>query len=280
MNPTIALLTDFGLDDTYVGVMKGVMQGICPEAHFVDITHKINPQNVRQAAFALLNSYRYFQPGTIFLIVVDPGVGSTRKPIAVQTHDYIFVAPDNGILTYLLAEYESYTIVELSNRTYQRSVVSNTFHGRDIFAPAAAYLATGTPLFKLGPEIEYLFKQPIPHLSIEGSTITGEIAHIDRFGNIITSIGQMDWVDPEALMLHPRFGKLRDPMRLRAAQLSITINHHTITPVQVAYSEVERGGLLLLVGSSGYLEIAVNQGSAVARLGVFIGDRIEVQIGV
>jgi S-adenosylmethionine hydrolase len=279
MNPTIALLTDFGLDDIYVGVMKGVMRGICPQAHFVDITHSINPQNVRQAAFALLNSYRYFEPGTVFLVVVDPGVGSTRKPIAVQTHDYRFVAPDNGVLTYMLAEYESYTIVELSNMTYQLTAVSNTFHGRDIFAPAAAHLASGIPLFKLGPEMSSVFKQPIPRLTLEGSTITGEIAHIDRFGNVITSIGQMNWVEPETLLLQPRFGKFRDPARIRAAQTSTTIRDHTVRQIHTAYSEVERGGLLMLVGSSGYLEIAVNQGSAVARLGVAIGDRIEIQIG-
>ncbi|MCB9451879.1 MAG: SAM-dependent chlorinase/fluorinase [Anaerolineaceae bacterium] len=279
MNPTIALLTDFGLEDVYVGVMKGVMQGICPEAHFIDLTHSINPQNVRQAAFTLLNNYRYFQPGTVFLVVVDPGVGSTRKPIAVQTEDYCFIAPDNGVLTYLLAEYDAYTVVELSNPAYQRSGISNTFHGRDIFAPVAAHIAAGVPLSELGSAVDYVFKQPMPHLNIEGSKITGEIAHIDRFGNIITSIGNLDWIDSETLLLSPRFGKLRDPMRLHTPQISTTIHKHTVSQIRPAYSEVGRGDLLMLIGSSGYLEIAINQGNAAARLGVAIGDRIEIQTG-
>ncbi|MBZ0277730.1 MAG: SAM-dependent chlorinase/fluorinase [Anaerolineae bacterium] len=279
MNPTIALLTDFGSSDIYVGVMKGVMQGICPEAHFLDITHSINPQNVRQAAFALLNSYTYFSPGTIFLVVVDPGVGSTRKPIAVQAGDYIFVAPDNGVLTYVLAELDVQTIVELSNPSFQRPAISNTFHGRDIFAPAAAHLAAGTPVTEIGTQIDHLFKQPIPHLNIDGDSIMGEITHIDRFGNIITSIGQVRSEESGRLLLHPRFGRLRDPIRILVDHISMTVHGQTISTLHTAYSEVERGGLLMLTDSSGYLEVAINQGNAAARLGVAIGDRVEVQIG-
>ncbi|PJF20688.1 MAG: hypothetical protein CUN56_14900, partial [Phototrophicales bacterium] len=144
MTKVVALLTDFGLEDIYVGVMKGVIASIAPDVQIVDITHSIRPQNVREGAFALMNSYHYFPPGTTFCVVVDPGVGSKRLPIAVKTADYQFIAPDNGVLSYTLSRIGAdYEIVTLENPAYQRDHVSHTFHGRDIFSPAAAYIARG-----------------------------------------------------------------------------------------------------------------------------------------
>src|SRR5664279_4495717 len=159
MSRLIVLLTDFGTTDSYVGVMKGVMLGIAPDAQFVDLTHAIEPQNIRQAAFTLLNSYRFFPAGTIFLVVVDPGVGSERKPIAVCAggsfaEGYTFVAPDNGVLSYVLHELGDAQAVELDNPAYHLAGISYTFHGRDIFAPAVAHLAAGIALDQLGSPLD------------------------------------------------------------------------------------------------------------------------------
>ena len=182
MTRTVALLTDFGTTDTYVGVMKGVMLGICPDLQFVDLTHAIQPQNVKQAAFALLNSYRFFPPDPIFLVVVDPGVGSERRAIAARAGGYTFVAPDNGVLSYLLRELGHVASVELNNLQqslakvgYRRERISSTFHGRDIFAPAAALLATVVPLDQLGNRLEQPVELPAPLLITTDEHVRGEV---------------------------------------------------------------------------------------------------------
>ncbi|MEP7294036.1 MAG: SAM-dependent chlorinase/fluorinase, partial [Chloroflexota bacterium] len=187
----IALLTDFGTTDTYVGVMKGVMLGIAPDIQLVDLTHAIQPQNIRQAAFLLLNSYRFFPPETVFLVVVDPGVGSSRRALAVRAGQYTFVAPDNGVLSYVLDELSECQTVELTNPDYQLSGASNTFHGRDIFAPAAAHLAAGVPLDTLGAPVDPPVILPDPSLVVAGKHVIGEVLHIDHFGSAVTSIGQL-----------------------------------------------------------------------------------------
>lgn len=278
MTPTIALMTDFGTSDIYVGVMQGVMHTICPDARFIDITHGIQPQNVRQGAFALLNAYRFFPTGTTFLVVVDPGVGSTRRPIAVQGGDYAFIAPDNGILTYIWAELTNPQAVELSNPAYQLAEPSQTFHGRDIFAPAAAHLAAGVPLTDFGAPLTDLFTLPMPELTI-GRRVTGEVMHIDRFGNVVSSIGQLRWVTPDRLTLTPRFGNRDASVPVLAHEAVVSIHNETIHTICRAYADTMRGYPLALVGSDGHLEIAVNQGNAAARLDVSIGDRIELDIG-
>lgn len=274
----IALLTDFGAADIYVGVMKGVILSIDPQAQIVDITHSIQPQNVRQAAFALLNSYRYFPEGTVFLVVVDPGVGTDRKPIAIHAGKYKFVAPDNGVLSYVLYELRDAFAVELSNPTYQLTGVSSTFHGRDIFAPAAAHLGKGVALRALGTPLLNPIALPEPQLGINGKRITGEVMHIDHFGNIVTSIGSLRWVAPERLTLNPRFGEFAT-QPIPAATATVELGGVTLTGIRHAFGEAERGELITIVESNGFLEIAVNQGSAVARLDVTIGDRVELQIG-
>lgn len=279
MPPTIALLTDFGTTDTYVGIMKAVMQRIAPDARFIDITHGIQPQNVRQGAFTLLNAFTYFGPGTIFLVVVDPGVGGTRKPIAASAGGYYFVAPDNGVLSYMLADFENPEVVELSNLSYQLTPVSNTFHGRDIFAPTAAHLASGVPLYKFGPTVEHVYKQLLPQLKIEGSQIIGQALYTDHFGNIITSIGKFNWTDEHTLRLTPQFGNKDRAVNVPAEKVSIKIRNTTIAQIRRTYGEVDRNELLTLIGSSGYLEIALNQGSAASQLNLTSGDQVTLQIG-
>lgn len=276
----IALLTDFGTDDTYVGVMKGVMQRAVPDARFIDLTHAIAPQRVQEAAFSLLNAFRYFAPGTVFLVVVDPGVGSKRLPVAVAAGDYLFVAPDNGVLSYVLALYDRYESVHLNNPDYQLDQISRTFHGRDIFAPAAAYLASGTPLHELGTPVNDLVKLPQPALEITGRTISGEVMQTDRFGNIVTNIGQFVWRSETRLSLNPTFGSGHARrLPLEATSARVRVNDTVIPSINRFYGDVQRGELLALVGSSGYLEISVNQGSAADRLDATNGDRVELELG-
>lgn len=279
MSKTIALLTDFGTEDIYDGVMKAVITSICPDANIIDITHAIAPQHVRQAAFALLNSYRYFPNGTIFMVVVDPGVGTARLPIAVKAGNYTFVAPDNGVLAYALANFPNKRVYEIVNTEYRLPIVSNTFHGRDIFSPAVAHLANGVPIEKLGPELADIIHLPMPELTIQSDRVDGEVMHIDRFGNIITSIGQLHWIDPNRLVLSPIFGDTKSNVPIEASHARITIGDTEIIGVRVSYAESVRGDLLALVGSSSYLEIAVNQGNAAQRLNVAVGDRVQITIG-
>ncbi len=279
MGKTIALLTDFGAADIYVGVMKAVMQRICRDARFIDITHTIQPQNVREAAFALLNSYRYFAEGAIFLVVVDPGVGSARRPIAVQSGEYFFVAPDNGVLTYALSELGGHIhAVELANDAYRLPDASMTFHGRDVFAPAAAHLAASVPIGEFGPECEHIKTLPEPELSIRDNRITAEVLHVDHFGNIVTSIGHLRWETPENLILTPRFGAVKTPIAVSVPNASITVHGESVATISRAYHQGADGCLLMLVGSNGHLEIALNQGNAAEQLGVSVGDRVTLDI--
>ncbi|PJF32731.1 MAG: hypothetical protein CUN52_00255 [Phototrophicales bacterium] len=279
MSKTIALLTDFGTEDIYDGVMKGVIKSISPNATLIDITHSIAPQHVRQAAFALLNSYRYFPNGTIFMVVVDPGVGTARLPIAVQAGNYIFVAPDNGVLAYALSNFPNKRVYEIANTEYRLPIVSNTFHGRDIFSPAVAHLANGVPIEKLGPELADVIQLPMPELTVQEDQIDGEVMHIDRFGNIITSIGELHWIETNRLVLSPIFGDVKSNVPIESSHARITVNDTEIFGIRVSYAESVRGDLLALVGSSSYLEIAVNQGNAAQRLNVSVGDRVQISLG-
>lgn len=279
MSRTIALLTDFGIQDIYVGVMKGVMRDIYPEAHFIDITHQIPAQSVRAGAVALANSYSYFPEGTVFLVVVDPGVGSTRRPIAVTAGEYSFIAPDNGVLTYALRHYKDIQASALENSVYRLDRVSNTFHGRDVFAPAAAYLARGdVGLRDLGQMLDSdsLFRLPDPQIRMEAGYILGEITHIDHFGNIITSIGPLRWVDDERIILDvTNQGTL---MRVRPQNAIVQILGEELKGISSAYHMVPLGSLLAQIDSNGFLEIAVNHGSAAERLDATVGDQIKLHI--
>jgi S-adenosylmethionine hydrolase len=255
--PIITLTTDFGQADGYVGTMKGVILGICPEAALVDISHEIRPQAVRQAAYVLSAAATYFPPDTVHLVVVDPGVGGKRRPIAVQAERATYVAPDNGVLSTLLARDPARLAVHLTKRRYRLPRVSVTFHGRDIFAPAAAHLALGTDPRQMGEPIPLAglvdLPAPQPEVQPDGSW-QGEVLHIDRFGNLITNI----------------------QVPISCDQLSVEAGGAQIVGLSRTFADVQSGALVAYVGSSGYLEIAVREGNAAARLNTDVGDRVRV----
>ena len=260
--PVIALLTDFGLQDHYVGTMKGVILGICRDAAIVDITHDIPPQDVASAALELVASYRYFPEATTFLVVVDPGVGSARRAIAAAAGDHRFVAPDNGVLSLVFDEVAPREVVELTAQRYARPPISRTFEGRDRFAPAAAWLSHGEPLSVLGPAVTGLCHVDMPEPRVAGTMIEGEVVRVDRFGNLITNI--------TAAVLARLTGKA-DEICISGRGASRTIGGVTGT-----YADTRAGDLCALVGSSGRLEVAVNGGSAAAVLGASRGARVHV----
>jgi S-adenosylmethionine hydrolase len=281
MQPVIALLTDFGTADTYVGVMKGVMLGIRSQTRFIDITHAIQPQNVRQAAFALMNAYSYFPKGTIFVVVVDPGVGSSRRPLIVSAGGYLFVGPDNGVFSYVLNEWDDATLLEPTETRFLLPQVSSTFHGRDVFAPLAAHLAADTPLQAMGLVITDPVLLPTPVLEIDGDTLRGEIVHVDRFGNAVTSIGALRWGEDRSLTLLPRFGdKGDDSLVFDAASVTVRAGSATLGGIQRTYAEVSTREPLAMIGSDGFLEIAINQANAADALGLKAGDLVTVELAV
>ena len=255
----ITLLTDFGDRDVYVGVMKGAIATIEPELKTIDLTHQIPPQNLFAARFALLNAYPYFPQGTVHVAVVDPGVGSNRRGIAVKLNNGYVVCPDNGLCSGILSE--AIAAVELTARQYWRvSNPSSTFHGRDIFAPVAAHLATGVPLEQLGNEIalESLVKLDLPSLQVERQII-GCIQYIDRFGNLITNI-------PSELV------------KEKSWQIDLNRGKGIIINSGKTYSDVAPGKAITLIGSHGWIEIAVNGGSARKELDLTWQDKIQIMI--
>jgi S-adenosyl-L-methionine hydrolase (adenosine-forming) len=272
--PLIALLTDFGTRDHYVGVMKGVMKGICPDAAFIDITHEIPPQDVRAAAFTLRHSTAYFPPGTVFLVVVDPGVGTARYPVIAQIGEHVYIAPDNGVLSYL-PEFADGTFRVIANPKFRLMNLSQTFHGRDVFAPAAAHYAAGRELAAFGDVLASPQTMPQPVLKITQERITGEVVYIDHFGNIVTSLGPVR-----------RSGTDDNHLTLTGAGVSAVIDaervqlrvaeHHKIAGIAFTYNDVDPGGLLVLLGSSGFLEISINQGNAARKLDIEPGDPVRV----
>ena len=258
--PVIALLTDFGARDHYAGTMKGVVLGICPDATLVDITHDITPHDVLGAALELAASYRYFPAGTTFLVVVDPGVGSTRRGIAASAGGYLFVGPDNGVLAPVLEELEPVKVVELTLRKYARATVSRTFEGRDRFAPAAAWLGRGVNLTALGAGVTAWEGLALPVAVVQDGALAGEVVRVDRFGNLVTNIERQV------------FDRL-----VREGGIELSIGGHPVDEVVETYAEVERDAVCALFGSSGTLEIAVNSGSAAERLRLTRGAPVRIQ---
>lgn len=260
--PVISLTTDFGTADGYAGTMKGVMLGICPEAALVDISHEIHPQAVQQAAHVLSTAVPYFTPGAVHLVVVDPGVGSERRPIAVQTGRATYVAPDNGVLSLALAQDPAHLAVHLTESRYHLAPVSATFHGRDIFAPVAAHLARGIALLDMGIEIPISDLVPLPlrppEQQSDGSW-WGTVLHIDRFGNLTTDIqAPIAMADPQS-------------------SISILVGDIQIVGLSRTYADVAPGEMVAYVGSSGHLEIAVREGNAAVRLGLDVGAPVQVR---
>ncbi len=255
----ITLITDFGYSGFYVGSMKGVILNINPVIQIVDITHSVSPQNIEEGAYILKQAYQYFPKRTIHVVVVDPGVGSKRPIIAVSTEEYLFLAPDNRVLKYIYDDYTEYRVVEVTNSDYFLDEVSTTFHGRDIFAPVAAHLSLGVDIMDLGKEVRNYTKPEVLKPIREKNKVIGEIIYIDSFGNCITNIG--------AELL----GNKKD--------LQIKIKNVVLPEIKSIYSEVKKGEILALIGSSGSVEISVNQGNAHKQFGFKIGDKVVFKSG-
>ncbi|MFP4345267.1 MAG: S-adenosyl-l-methionine hydroxide adenosyltransferase family protein [Anaerolineales bacterium] len=270
----ISLTTDFGTQDGYVGVMKGVMAGIAPGVPFLDLTHNVPPQDVRSAAYVLWTVLPYFPEKAVHLVVVDPGVGTSRKALAAQTPWGYVVGPDNGVFSYVWAAAPPSRVHELAERKYQRNVVSATFHGRDIFAPAAAHLAAGVPLEAFGPPVHDPLRLPLPRLEVGEDLIRGEVLYIDHFGNTITSIGRLIW-EGNLLHLDPAFGDA-EPTIIRADGVRVLVGGRDLGPIRRTYGEVAAGDPLALVGSEGMLEASVSHGHGGEELGLTVGDPVEI----
>lgn len=266
----ITLTTDFGTSDTYVGIMKGVILSINPQAQIVDLTHAIPPQDIYEAAFSIYAARSYFPHGTIHVIVVDPGVGSDRQAIVSHIDKAFFVCPDNGVLSYLLHSVESeeghpINSVAIQNSAYYLPEVSNTFHGRDIFAPVAAHLSLGVPLADIGPSVQTLVQLPIQMPELSGNTLTGHIVKIDRFGNAITNI-------PETAI-----ARLEGASTTGMPIYEIRVGSVRLNRLNRAYAESGVGKPLAIIGSYGLLEIAVNGGNAEKQLNLKRGETAVIQ---
>lgn len=274
MGAIITLTTDFGLTDAYVAAMKGVILSINPEAKLIDICHTIKPQNIAQAAFVLSTAYKFFPEKTIHLVVVDPGVGTERRAIILRTPSADFVAPDNGVLSYVIQQSSAkpaegnvnvqqielepeLEAVAITKPQFWRSPVSPTFHGRDIFAPVAARLSLGIPPIDFGEAITSVTILPLPHpYQAPDGSVVGHILHIDSFGNLITNIKSDDL--PQAKQA-----------------ITIEVGNQLISGLSRTYAEGK--GLLALIGSSGYLEVSLKGGSAGAFLRTEVGGEIRIR---
>jgi S-adenosyl-L-methionine hydrolase (adenosine-forming) len=259
VRPVLAFLTDFGTRDHYAGTMKAVALGICPDATLLDITHDVPPHDILTGAIELTAAYRYFPVGTIFVVVVDPGVGSARRGIAVETADYKFVAPDNGVLTAVLREAPVKKMVELTERRYARPTVSRTFEGRDRFAPAAAWLAKGIQLSALGRPVTEIHRIDIPVPEVSADAISGVVLRVDRFGNLVTNIDR----------------KIIERLAQGSA-IEIDAGSHRIERLVATYAELPADGVGALFGSTDHLELAAQSSSAADRLALARGATIKI----
>ena len=257
--PIVALLSDFGSRDHYAGAMKGVILSICPDATLVDISHDIPPHDLQCAAIELAAACRFFPTGCVFLVVVDPGVGSTRRGLAADTGDHRFVAPDNGVLTAVFQQTPPKQVVELTERRYARPTVSRTFEGRDRFAPAAAWLAKGIQLSALGRPLSDYQSIDIPVMQVGDDGIEGMVLRIDRFGNLVTNIDR----------------KAFDRLASTGA-IEIEAGGHPVERLVETYADIAPDEVCALFGSTDHLEIAANAASAVERLGLDHGAPVRV----
>src|SRR5262245_45711071 len=259
----VALLTDFGHRDPFVGMMKGVMLGINPDLQLVDISHEITPQHIRQAAIALAVTFQCFPPQTIFLVVVDPGVGGERRPILVETAEHLFVGPDNGVLSLMLEQAEVRRVIHATQARYFRQPISHTFHGRDVFAPLAAWLSRGVEAQEMGPAIDDYQRLLLPRPHVQTSEgLEGEVVYQDRFGNLITNISEA-WV--RELWGPPPWRGLQ--ARVEAAIINGLDSH---------YAQRSRGELGLVVNSWGLFEIFANGGNAAQVTGASEGSPVNM----
>lgn len=258
--PLITLLTDFGVRDHYVAAMKGVILGICPNATLVDITHEVSSYEVLEAAYLLSQTWPHYPKKTVHLVVVDPGVGSSRRPILAELDGHRFVAPDNGVLTPILTQ-DGCKARHITATQYFRKTVSQTFHGRDIFSPVAAHLASGLAPAKVGPRIEDYLRLTIERpIRSARRGWTGAILHVDHFGNIVTNI------------------PIAEFPQIEMQPFEVSIGMRTVEKLARSYAEMPPGELFAIVGSSGYLEISANQASAAKLLGCETGAPVEIRL--
>ena len=278
--PPIVLATDFGLADAYVGMMRGTILGINPGVTIIDLTHGIGAQDIRHGAVVLADSFRHFPDGSIFVAVVDPGVGTAREAILLETPHARFLAPDNGLLTLVCRQYDAgfgdaahagsapvpdgCRAWRLTNPTYWKHPVSTTFHGRDVFAPVAAHLSRGVPPVELGEPVNRVAALGVPIRRVEGNAVSGAVVYVDAFGNLVTDI--------TADILADLGVAVGDPA------VFISIVGHTIAGLSRTFHDPAATGLRALLGSHGRLEIVVVDGSAAEALGVGAGERVGVRL--
>lgn len=261
--PIITLLSDFGLKDPYIAEMKAVILTLCPEAKIVDISHEIYKFDIHMGAFLLASAAEYFPDGTVHVAVVDPGVGTRRRPIVVETKRSFFVGPDNGVLMLAASKGGLEHVYTIENPQYMRLKISKTFHGRDVFAPVAAHIAKRCAIFEFGKEIEDYVMPAFAEPRLKGRVMFGEVLHVDDFGNIVTNIS------PEFL---EKLGVHENK------SFKVEIGEGTVTlKLSSAYGDVSLGESLAIIGSHDFLEISVNQGNAARRFKVKNGDSVSVQ---
>ena len=261
MRPVIALLSDFGTRDHYAGTMKGVILNICPDATLVDITHEVPPHDVLDGSLQLAAAARYFPAGTIFLAVVDPGVGSARRGIAAEAGDYRFVAPDNGVLTSVLRDWAPKKIVELTDRRYARPTVSRTFEGRDRFAPAAAFLAKGIHFEAFGRAVTDYQLLDLPAPEMNGTVLTGRVVRVDHFGNVVTNLDRRSC----------------EKFASGQSSLQLSVRGQAIARLVSTYADLAPGEIGALYGSTDHLECSAQSANAAEQLGVSVGDPVELR---
>lgn len=258
----VTFTTDFGLNDAFVGIMHGVVLNIEPDTKIVDICHAVRSYDIPDGAWTIAQSYRFFPPRTVHVVVVDPGVGSSRRPIIVETEGYIFVAPDNGVLSLVEARESKFIVRHVTAERYFLQPVSQTFHGRDVFAAVGGWLSKGVAPAEFGPEITDYVRNPAPGVERIGEgSLRGAVVKVDKFGNLITNIGELD---APAL-----FGQ-------RIPPVNIIVAGQTITRVCRSYAEGAEDDLFAIVGSAGYLEIAANRISAADKLDATVGTPVGI----
>jgi S-adenosyl-L-methionine hydrolase (adenosine-forming) len=253
----ITLTTDFGLDDSFVGIMKGVIARIAPQAGVIDLTHGIPSQDIMAGALSLRHSVAYFPPGTIHVAVIDPGVGTKRRSLLIESKDAYFIGPDNGVLSLAVGESPN-LVIELANPKYKLQPTSGTFHGRDIFAPAAAHLSRGVLPAAFGENLGSFTKLKPPKVIRTQNSLNGAVIYIDKFGNLFTNIEQ------------------RDLTGFAGQTLNIVLGDLTIRGIAQNYAGATAGGIVAVVNSWGLLEIAANQGNAANRTGAKVGDNVNI----
>jgi S-adenosyl-L-methionine hydrolase (adenosine-forming) len=261
----VTFTTDFGLHDAFVGIMHGVVLNIHPETRIVDICHSVASYDVLDGAWTIAQAYRFFPPRTAHVIVVDPGVGSERRPILAETENYVFVAPDNGVLSMIEAREPKFTVRHITADRYFLQPVSQTFHGRDVFAAVGGWLSIGIDPAEFGPEITDYVRLSLPTVErIGNNSLRGTVLKVDKFGNLITNIGEQDAPELFAASL---------------PAVSILIGGQNITRICKSYAEGGEGEYFAIIGSSGYLEIAARQASAAANLNEGVGSPVGIVFG-